>query len=60
MHLDSIVVIDQDMAIEAIRKLVLDTLAAYETGSQLKWNDAELAIYLIYIFGEINKCRYQG
>ncbi|EJD06563.1 ARM repeat-containing protein [Fomitiporia mediterranea MF3/22] len=60
VHLDSIVVIDQDMAIEAIRKLVLDTLAAYETGSQLKWNDAELAIYLIYIFGEINKSGGKG
>ena len=44
------------MVINAIRSLVLDTLAAYETGSQVKWNDLELAIYLIYILGEVNKC----
>ncbi|KAL5504140.1 LOS1 [Sanghuangporus vaninii] len=59
-HLDAIFSIDQDMAINAIRTLVLDTLAAYETGSQVKWSEAELAIYLIYIFGEVNKSGGKG
>ncbi|KAH8118024.1 ARM repeat-containing protein [Phellopilus nigrolimitatus] len=60
VHLDSILVIDQDLAISAIQSLVMNTLAAYETGSTLKWNEAELAIYLIYIFGEINKSGGKG
>lgn len=55
-HLDSIFTIDPELAINAISTLVLDTLAGYETGTEVKWNDAELAIYLVYIFGEVNKC----
>ncbi|KAL1738251.1 hypothetical protein HDZ31DRAFT_21984, partial [Schizophyllum fasciatum] len=27
--------------------------------TQIKWNDAELAIYLVFVFGEINKCNYR-
>ena len=41
-----------------VHTLVMNTLAAYESGSTVKWNDAELAIYLIYLFGEINKCKF--
>lgn len=57
MHLDSIASIEQDIVIREIQTLVLNTFAAFETGSQLKWNDAELAVYLVYIFGDINKCK---
>lgn len=57
VQLDSILAIDQDLVIDAVQRLVLDTLAAYQSGSQVKWNDAELAVYLVYIFGEINKCK---
>ena len=56
VQLDSILTIDQDLVISSVQRLVLDTLAAYQGGTQIKWTDAELAIYLIYIFGEINKC----
>lgn len=56
MHLDSILVIDQDMVVGAVQHLVLNTLRAYESGTPLRWNDVELALYLIFIFGEINKC----
>ena len=56
VQLDSILTIDQDLVISSVQRLVLDTLTAYQRGTQIKWTDAELAIYLIYIFGEINKC----
>ena len=33
--------------------MVLNTFTAYRSGGTVKWNDAELAIYLVYSFGEI-------
>jgi hypothetical protein len=53
--MDSVLSIDQDLVIEAIRTHALQTLQLYASGTTIKWNDAELAIYLIFIFGEINK-----
>jgi len=54
--MDAVLVIDQDLVTEAVRTLSLNTLTAYRNGVSLKWHDAELAVYLVYIFGEINKC----
>lgn len=56
--MDGVLVIDQDLVTEAVRTLALNTLAGYRNGVAVKWNDAELAIYLVYIFGEINKCKH--
>ena len=53
--MDSVLSIDQDLVVEAIRTHALRTLQLYASGTAIKWNDAELAIYLIFIFGEINK-----
>ena len=53
--MDSVLSIDQDLVVEAIRSHALRTLQIYASGTVIKWNDAELAIYLIFIFGEINK-----
>jgi exportin-T len=53
--MDSVLSIDQDLVVEAIRTHALRTLQIYASGTVIKWNDAELAIYLIFIFGEINK-----
>jgi hypothetical protein len=53
--MDSVLSIDQDLVIEAIRTDALQTLQLHASGTPIKWNDAELAIYLIFIFGEINK-----
>lgn len=33
----------------------METISAYRRGVPLKWNDAELGVYLVFIFGEINK-----
>jgi exportin-T len=56
--MDAVLVIDQDLATEAVRTLSLNTLSAYRNGVSIKWHDAELAIYLVYIYGEINKCKF--
>lgn len=53
--MDSTLMIDPELVTDSVRTLALNTLTAYQNGVALKWNDAELAIYLVYIFGEINK-----
>jgi exportin-T len=55
--MDAVSIIDQDLVTEAVQSFSLNTLNAYSTGLALKWHDAELAVYLVYIFGEINKCK---
>ena len=57
VFMDSVSVIDQPLVLDAVRTLVLGTFTAYQEGSQIKWNDAELAVYLVYVFGEVNKCK---
>lgn len=56
--MDSVLVVDPTLVTDAVRNLALNTLNAYQSGVTIKWNDAELAVYLVYIFGEINKCKY--
>lgn len=52
--MDSMLLIDPDLVTGSLRTLALNTLSAFH-GVNMKWNDAELAVYLVYIFGEINK-----
>jgi len=54
--MDSVLVIDPSPVTSAVQTLAMNTLNAYQNGVAVKWNDAELAVYLVYIFGEINKC----
>ncbi|GLB40453.1 putative ARM repeat-containing protein [Lyophyllum shimeji] len=58
--MDSILVIDQHLVTDAVRALALSTISAYQNGVSIKWNDAELGVYLVYIFGEINKTGGKG
>ncbi|KAG6879880.1 pre-tRNA nuclear export protein [Termitomyces sp. T32_za158] len=58
--MDSILSIDQDLVTDAVRTLALTTISAYQNGLSLEWQDAELGIYLVYIFGEINKTGGKG
>ncbi|EIN04838.1 ARM repeat-containing protein [Punctularia strigosozonata HHB-11173 SS5] len=58
--MDAILIIDQDLVTAAVRNLAISTLSAYQSGTHVKWNDAELAIYLVFIFGEINKTGGKG
>lgn len=56
--MDSVLVIDPSLVTGAAQTLAMNTLNAYQNGVTVKWNDAELAVYLVYIFGEINKCEH--
>ncbi|KAF7330559.1 Exportin-T [Mycena venus] len=58
--MDGILVVDQDLVTEAVRSLALNTIGAFQNGIAVKWNDAELGVYLVYIFGEINKVGGKG
>ncbi|TFK47820.1 ARM repeat-containing protein [Heliocybe sulcata] len=58
--LDAVLVIDQDLVTDAVRTLSINTLTAYRNGASIEWTDAELAVYLIYIYGEINKAGGKG
>jgi len=55
--MDSVLAIDQDLVTDAVRTLALNTVTAFRNGISMKWNEAELGIYMVYIFGEINKCK---
>lgn len=58
--MDAVFVIDQDLATDALSNLAINTLHAYQNGNNVEWNDAELAVYIVFIFGEINKGEYFG
>nr|GAT60781.1 predicted protein [Mycena chlorophos] len=58
--LDSVQILDQELVTTAIHTLVRNTIEAYNSGVPVEWNDAELAVYLVYIFGEINKSGPKG
>lgn len=60
LSMDAVFTIDQDLVTNAVRTLSLQTLSAYRNGILLNWNDAELAVYLVYIFGEIVKTGGKG
>ncbi|CAL1716709.1 unnamed protein product [Somion occarium] len=58
--MDAALVIDQNLVTNALSNLALNTLNAYRNGVTVKWHDAELAVYIVFIFGEINKTGGKG
>ncbi|KAJ3999466.1 armadillo-type protein [Lentinula boryana] len=60
IFMDSVLAIDQDLVTDAVRQFALTTIETYKNGVEIKWNEAELGIYLVYIFGEINKTGGKG
>lgn len=58
--MDAALVIDPELVTDALSNLALNTLNAYQNGANVKWHDAELAVYVVFIFGEINKSRSLG
>ncbi|KAF8589812.1 ARM repeat-containing protein [Ramaria rubella] len=55
VFLDSIQTLDNDLVTGMIHSVAITTLTAFEGGVNLKWQDAELAIHLVYLYGEIIK-----
>ncbi|KIK63100.1 hypothetical protein GYMLUDRAFT_72336 [Collybiopsis luxurians FD-317 M1] len=60
IFVDSILAIDQDLVTDAVRTFALTTTEAYKNQVNMEWNQAELGVYLVYIFGEINKSGGKG
>ncbi|KAI0342761.1 ARM repeat-containing protein [Trametopsis cervina] len=58
--MDAVFVIDQGLVSEGLANLSLSTMNAYKSGLPVKWYDAELAVYIVFIFGEINKTGTKG
>lgn len=55
--MDSVLIIDQDLVTDAVRTLALNTMSAYQNGVSMEWYEAELGVYMVYIFGEVNKSK---
>jgi exportin-T len=45
--------LDNDLVTEAISQRAQTALDAYEAGTELPWETAELAIYLVFMYGEL-------
>jgi exportin-T len=53
--MDSVLSIDPSLVSSTVVSVASNTLSAYQSGNNVKWNEAELALYLVFIYGEINK-----
>lgn len=51
--IDAVLVLDVDIVTQALSDHAHSVLIEYENGAQLTWVDAELAIYLVYLYGEL-------
>ena len=45
--------LDVDIVTQTLSDHAQNVLIMYENGTQLTWVDAELAIYLVYLYGEL-------
>jgi exportin-T len=45
--------LDNDLVTEAVSQRAQSALDAYEAGTELPWETAELAIYLVFMYGEL-------
>lgn len=55
IFLDHLLFLDTETVVNTVRALTLNTLSSFQSGASVPWNDAELAVYLVYIYGEVNK-----
>lgn len=53
--LDAVFQINPQMVTEAMSNLALNTFNAFRNGIPVKWNEAEVAVYMVYIYGEVNR-----
>ncbi|KAF8526317.1 ARM repeat-containing protein [Hysterangium stoloniferum] len=55
VFLDSIQTLDNDLVTRTVHSVAISTLTAFNSSVNLTWQDAELAIHLVYLYGEIAK-----
>lgn len=56
-YIESIAQIDRSLHREVVARIVVDTLQAVQAGSTVTWQQAELALHLVYTFGELAKSK---
>lgn len=47
--------IDPSLLAGTVDTYTINTFKAYASGATVKWNEAELALYLLFIYGEVCK-----
>ncbi|KAG8868598.1 pre-tRNA nuclear export protein, partial [Tulasnella sp. 331] len=63
--LNAILEVDEELVTAVVRNIAMSTLSAFETArncgqagaSGISWQDAELAVYLVYLYGELRVSR---
>lgn len=55
MFLDAILIVDEDLVNSLIQLKVNETLRGYQNGASSSWVDVELAVHLVYLYGEFQK-----
>ena len=53
--MDAVFQINPGMVTDAMSNLALSTFSAFANRVPVKWTEAEVAIYVVYIYGEINR-----
>jgi hypothetical protein len=53
--MESILNVDEELVNAYLRTLTLDTLQTYQSGGTISWQEVELAVHLIYLYGELQK-----
>lgn len=59
--IESIAQIDKSLHTEVVARIVIATLDAYASGggaAAVPWQQAELAMHLVYTFGEVSKSTF--
>ena len=56
-HCEAIASLDKSLHTEVVANIVVATLNSLQSGgpSAVSWQQAELALHLVYTFGELNK-----
>ena len=53
--MDAVFQVNPGMVTDAMSNLALGTFSAFANRVPVKWNEAEVAIYVVFIYGEINR-----
>lgn len=51
--MDTIYTLDSELITGAVAERAQSALEVYEGGGELSWDQAELAIYLVFMYGEL-------
>lgn len=52
---ESILILDEELAVSALQSSAINILSAYERRDAIEWQDLELAVHLVFLFGELQR-----